>query len=125
VDSAKGVNDRVNGALTGSWIPDALAMPVHWYYNRIALTQDYGKITDLIAPKTPHPDSILWRSSWDAPSPELDILGGQRPLWGQRGVHYHQALRAGENTSTIQLPALVWQMLCETGTYNASDYLRR
>jgi ADP-ribosylglycohydrolase len=31
-----------NGALWGLYIGDALAMPVHWYYNRSALFDDYG-----------------------------------------------------------------------------------
>ena len=119
------VTDRVNGALLGTWIADALAMPVHWYYNRLALHQDYSKVTDFLAPKRSHPDSILWRSHWDAPSPELDILDDQRPLWGQRGVHYHQGLNAGENTLTVQLAAIVWQLLQEEGAYDASEYLRR
>lgn len=100
-------------------------MPVHWYYNRSALADDYGAVEDFVAPKSPHTDSILWRSSWSAPSPELDILGSQRPYWGQRGVHYHQWLVAGENTLTIKLAALVWDYLCESGEYEAAAYLRR
>ena len=119
------LEDRIQSSLLGAWIGDTLAMPAHWYYNRTALQQDYGSISDFVAPKSPHPDSILWRSSWSAPAPELDILGDQRPLWGQRGVHYHQALRAGENTLTVKLAALVWDMLQEIGDYSADEYLRR
>jgi ADP-ribosyl-[dinitrogen reductase] hydrolase len=104
---------------------DALAMPAHWYYNRFSLHQDYGRITEFVAPKSPHPDSILWRSKWDALSPGLDILGDQRPFWGMQGVHYHQNLHAGENTLTIKLAALAWEMLREAGEYDADSYLRR
>ena len=109
----------------GCWIADALAMPVHWYYNRSALFKDYGRVTDFVAPKASHPDSIFWRSHWKTPSPELDILGEHRALWGKRGVHYHQGLSAGGNTLTVQLASLVWEQLQEEGEYNSREYLRR
>lgn len=118
-------DDRVRSGLLGLWIGDALAMPVHWYYNRFALMQDYGTVTDFLTPKNPHPDSIFWRSSWEAPNEELDILGDQRPFWGQRNIHYHQNLKAGENTLTVKLAAEVWKMLNEIGGYDANEYLKR
>src|SRR4051794_38334389 len=52
------------GALWGSLIADALAMPVHWYYDREALRRDYGQVGEYLAPHNPHPDSILWRSAY-------------------------------------------------------------
>lgn len=119
------LQDRVAAALTGSWIGDALAMPVHWYYDRIALERDYGKVTNLVAPKALHPDSILWRSSWPAPSPSLDILGDERPLWGQRGIHYHRKLKAGESTLTGKIAAQSWQSLQANGGHDSRDFLRR
>ena len=60
---AKHDRSMAKGALYGLCIGDALTMPVHWYYNRQALFRDYGRVTDFLAPKNPHPDSILWRSS--------------------------------------------------------------
>jgi ADP-ribosylglycohydrolase len=119
------LSNRVDGALLGSWIGDALAMPVHWYYDRSALEREYGLVTDYKTPKNPHPDSILWRSHWVAPSPELDILGDQRRFWGERGVHYHQNLRAGENTLTIKVAAEAWRSLEVCGVYDGEDFLRR
>ncbi len=117
--------DRASGALVGAFIGDALAMPVHWYYDRLALHRDYGEVRDFAAPLGPHPGSILWRSHWTAPSPELDILGDQRPFWGQREVHYHQNLKAGENTLTMKLAAQAWQMMTATGAYDPTIYLQR
>lgn len=116
---------KVRPGLSGLWIGDALAMPVHWYYDRFALKQDYGRVTEFLPPRNPHPDSIFWRSRWDAPSKELDILGDQRRFWGQRNVHYHQNLRAGENTLTVKLAAEVWKMMNQIGAYNASEYVKR
>ena len=69
--------DTSRQAFLGSLIADAVAMPVHWYYDRQALARDYGTITDYLAPKNPHPDSILWRSSYTAASPKTDILREQ------------------------------------------------
>lgn len=119
------LQDRVSGALLGSWIGDALAMPVHWYYNRAALRRDFGIVIDFVAPKEPHPDSILWRSSWDAPNPSLDILGDERPFWGQRGVHYHRNLSAGENTLSVKIAAQAWQSLHANGGHDSRDFLQR
>lgn len=45
------IRDRVKGALLGFYIGDALAMPVHWYYNLGQLRKDFGKITKYEAPK--------------------------------------------------------------------------
>ncbi|MGK0187129.1 MAG: ADP-ribosyl-[dinitrogen reductase] hydrolase, partial [Verrucomicrobiales bacterium] len=119
------LRDRVRGALLGLLIGDTLAMPVHWYYNRAALRSDYGMVSDYVEPRSPHPDSIFWRSRWEAPKPELDILGDQRRFWGQRNVHYHQNLRAGENTLTAKLASDVWQFLLERGGYDRDVYLTR
>ena len=38
--------DRMRGALLGMFVGDALAMPVHWYYNIAALWQDFGQLKD-------------------------------------------------------------------------------
>ncbi|MFT5468452.1 MAG: ADP-ribosyl-[dinitrogen reductase] hydrolase [Verrucomicrobiales bacterium] len=116
---------KLGGAELGYRIGDALAMPVHWYYNRRALKEDYGVVTDFVAPTEPHPDSIFWRSKWAAPSPELDILGKQRAFWGQRGAHYHRNLSAGENTLTVKLGSELTRSLSACGGFDRDDYLRR
>ena len=51
--------ERVRGALYGSYIGDALAMPVHWYYNTAQLTRDFGRIDTYQAPKPSFPGSIM------------------------------------------------------------------
>jgi ADP-ribosylglycohydrolase len=118
---------RREGALWGLYIGDALAMPVHWYYNRDALAADYGWVTDYLAPKNPHPDSILFRSSYAAASPRAEILHDQAPYWGREGTrfHYHQFLKAGENTLNIRLCTQLIESLNTNGGYDADDYLKR
>lgn len=116
---------RSRGAIYGLFIGDALAMPVHWYYDRLALARDYGYVTDYLAPRNPHPDSILGRSSYRPPNEKGEILHDQVQYWGQANVHYHQFLRAGENTLNVKLCALLVDSLNEKGGYDADDYLER
>ncbi len=116
---------RIRGALDGLCIGDALAMPVHWYYNRQALEHDYGWVRDYLAPRNPHPDSILWRSSYTAPNARGEILHDQAQYWGQRGIHYHQFLRAGENTLNVKLCRLLVVSLNQNRGYDPDDVLER
>lgn len=115
---------RVRNGIQGMMLGDALAMPVHWYYDTAALVGDYGRITTMVAPKNPHPGSILWRSSWDSPQPQLDILHDQRPYWGQRGIHYHQFLSAGENTLNLKLARLAIGHIRQNGRFDRGEFTR-
>jgi ADP-ribosylglycohydrolase len=117
--------DRAAGALWGLFIGDALAMPVHWYYDRHALRRDYGEVRDYLAPRHPHPGSILHRSHYEPANADADILHDQAQYWGQRGVHYHQHLAAGENTLNLRLAQLLLDDLAEHGKYDADRYLER
>ncbi len=119
------IHARSSDTLHGLFIGDALSMPVHWYYNRQALNRDYGRVADYMAPRNPHPDSILWRSSYQAPSAAGEILHDQAQYWGQKGIHYHQFLKAGENTLNIKICRLLIESINQTGTYDADDFLRR
>lgn len=115
---------RARGALYGLAIGDALAMPVHWYYDRAALRADYGLVDRYLAPRNPHPGSILWRSSYSPLNERGEILHDQAVYWGQRGIHYHQFLKAGENTLTLQLANCLQESLLEKGGYEFEAYVR-
>lgn len=119
------VDTRARGALAGLFVGDALAMPVHWYYDRHALERDYGRVTAYLAPRNPHPDSILWRSQFESPGAGFDILHDQRRYWGRHGIHYHQFLHAGENTLNLQCARLLAASLRDCRRYDADDYLGR
>lgn len=43
-------SDHFRDAYLGSLVADAVSMPVHWYYDREALREDYGEITQYLAP---------------------------------------------------------------------------
>lgn len=112
-------------AYEGSLAADALAMPVHWYYDREALRRDYGVVDHFMAPRNPHPGSILWRSSYQALNDRGDILREQAQYWGQREIHYHQFLKAGENTLNFKLAAELFTMVRENGGYDPDAWLDR
>jgi ADP-ribosylglycohydrolase len=116
---------RRRNCLLGAFLGDALAMPVHWYYDRAAMARDYGRVVDLVAPKNPHADSILWRSNYTALNPKGEILHEQAVYWGRHGIHYHQFLRAGENTLNMQLALELLAVLREHRGNNRADYLKR
>jgi ADP-ribosylglycohydrolase len=117
--------DPGHAPLLGSLVADAVAMPVHWYYDQRALDRDYGTIAGYLAPRNPHPDSILWRSSWTPPSPKFDILRERAVDWGKRGVHYHQFLRAGENTLNAQLAVELFTLVRRDRDYDPERWLDR
>jgi ADP-ribosylglycohydrolase len=119
------LSSRDRGTLLGLAIGDALAMPVHWYYDRTALRTDYGLVDHYLAPKNPHPDSILWRSRYTPLNDRGEILHDQAAHWGRQGIHYHQFLRAGENTLTLQLASLLQESLLDRGDYDFEDYTGR
>ncbi len=123
--NAADLGDAAQAALYGMYIGDALAMPVHWYYNRDALRADYGWVTDYQAPRNPHPDSILWRSRYQAVNSRGEILHDQARFWGRRGVHYHQFLQAGENTLNVRIAGLLMDSLIGNNRYDSDDFLQR
>jgi len=121
-------------AFLGSLAADAVAMPVHWYYDQPAIDRDYPELAAATAdpraavylpPRSPHPDSILWRSQWTPPSPRFDILREQAAFWGRRGVHYHQSLPAGGNTLNFLLAADLHEMLRQSRDYDPERWLDR
>jgi ADP-ribosylglycohydrolase len=112
-------------AFVGSLCADALAMPVHWYYDRAALARDYGRVVGYRAPKNPHPDSILWRSQYQPLNEKGDILHDQAQYWGKKGIHYHQFLQAGDNTLNLQLARELYSWVKANGGYGVSGWLKR
>ena len=119
------MSDPLHGMAWGSFIGDALAMPVHWYYDRAALHRDYGTVRDYLPPRNPHPGSILWRSEYTALNARGEILHDQAEYWGRRDIHYHQFLRAGENTLNLQLAKVLMESLVARGSYEPDGYLQR
>jgi ADP-ribosylglycohydrolase len=112
-------------AFMGSLCADALAMPVHWYYDLKALDRDYGRVVGYRTPKNPHPDSILWRSQYNPLNEKGSILHDQAVHWGKKGVHYHQFLQAGDNTLNLQLARELYSWVKANGGYGLSGWLKK
>ncbi len=115
----------LQSAFLGSLIADAVSMPVHWYYDVKALDRDYGDFDVYLSPRNPHPDSILWRSSYNHTGPKDDILHNHSSYWGKRGVHYHQSLAAGENTLNLKLACELFRLITQTGNFCHDTWLQR
>ncbi len=115
--------DSSHAAFAGSLAADALAMPVHWYYDRAALQADYGLVDHYLKPQSRHSGSILHRSRYLALNEKGDILREQAVWWGQPEVHYHQFLQAGENTLNLQLARALHALTARTGSYDPDVWL--
>lgn len=124
--------DRMRGALWGMFIGDALAMPVHWYYNIAALWQDFGQIRDYQAPKAHHPNSIMalantakaGRGSQDGDIVGSVILKGKKQHWGLANRHYHQGMQAGDNTLNLLCARVLLRSITAKGHYDSTDFLQ-
>jgi len=112
-------------AYEGSLSADALAMPVHWYYDREALRREYGLVDHFIAPKNPHTGTFMDRTHYAALNEKGDILHDQAQYYGRAGIHYHQFLHAGENTLNLQLAKELYSFVKERGGYDADAWLER
>ncbi len=124
--------DRWRGALWGMFVGDALAMPVHWYYDVAALQQDFGIVRDFQTPKDFHPNSIMplastgnaGRGSQEGEVVGSVILQGKKHLWGRRHRHYHEGLQAGDNTLNLLCVRVLMRSINKLGRYDADDFLR-
>jgi len=106
------VSARASAALWGLFAGDALAMPVHWYYDLAQLRADFGVLTTYEAPMPRFPNSIMSLSSTGGGgrgSDKGDIVGrvilhGKQRFWARGGAyHYHNGMQPGENTLEAQL----------------------
>ena len=99
---------RAFAALVGIFVGDAVAMPVHWFYDPRDIRAAFPPrgLTGLEAAPAAHPGSIMALSSTGGAGrggQGGDVVGdvinhGKKELWGRRGVHYHHGMAAGENT---------------------------
>ena len=114
-----------SSAYQGSLAADALAMPVHWYYDRDSLRRDYGLVDRFVAPRNPHPEGYMHKFNYVPVNEKADIMHDQARYIGQKGIHYHQHLRAGENTLNFRLATELHDFVKERGGYDADAWLER
>ena len=118
--------DKFYGAWWGMFLGDSIAMPSHGYSTSKLLNFDYGKIDSLLAPKDPHPESILQ----GLPQPDLpencDYLGSnRRRLWRKAGTHPHHGLEAGANTLPMILALHLGASMAEKRKFDLDAWMER
>ena len=129
---------RAVASLQSMFVADALAMPVHWYYNPMDILKQFsGGITKLEAAPKHHPSSIMslhstkqgGRNSHRTKNTQTEIVGdvilkGRRQFWDQSNQHYHQGMRAGENTLNAHCArATMRALVANDGHYDEDLFL--
>ena len=127
---------RARAALRNQFVGDALAMPVHWYYNPLDIDRAFpGGVQRLEAAPAQHPSSIMVLHSTrhggrGSQGGQREIVGdvilkGRRQFWGVPGMHYHQGMQAGENTLNAHCTRVLMRTLTtDGGLYQPEHFLR-
>ena len=55
---------RIADSLFGILVGDDVAVPAHWFYSPKRLRVDYGEITEIVAPKMSHAESMVQGMSY-------------------------------------------------------------
>lgn len=141
---------RVDSALRTAFIADSLAMPVHWYYQPLEIERAFaGGIQRFEAAPEFHPSSIMSLHSknkggrqsadkspsafatngavWNKPVPQVVgdiILKDKAQFWDTPNVHYHQGMKAGENTLNAHCARVLMRSLAHSsGNYDRTDFV--
>lgn len=120
------VKARAIAALKLIYIADALAMPVHWFYNPQDIVNAFPNgIETFEAPPPHHPHSFLSLPPASEPQIVGDvILKDKKKCWGTANRHVHHAMRAGENTLNACCARLVTRTLVDNANcYSAPLFL--
>jgi ADP-ribosyl-[dinitrogen reductase] hydrolase len=124
--------DKIKGSLLGSFIGDALSMPVHWYYNQLDIKKDFGGwISNYEAPQSQHPTSIMHAASTGGQgrgNQSGDIIGSlilhdKKSFWGKEKVHYHQGMKKGMNTLNSHVTRLLLRYMSQQKEYTPLGFL--
>ncbi len=143
---------RIENALWGLFIGDALAMPAHWFYNTANISKYLGgKVQGYLDPPDKHVESSLTGAGYrpDIDSAEkhgrkYDILHRHLPFYNttyndfasgdyevdENGVakvshryHYHFGLKAGDNTLNARLARLLMRSVVSAGGYDPARFM--
>lgn len=80
---------RIENALWGLFIADALAMPAHWYYSRENIVRDFdGGVKTFQAPKHPHPEAFMVGMSYKPDIEKAKALGRKYDILHQHSQFY-------------------------------------
>ena len=136
---------RARAGLRNLFVADALAMPVHWYYNPLDIERQFpGGVRRFEAAPEYHPSSIMslhstsqggrsaaatrrgGRAAQGKPRQIVGevILKGRAQYWGKANTHYHHGMPAGSNTLNAHCVRAVLRTLAQgDGHYDRDRYL--
>ena len=114
----------LQNAFLGSLVADAVAMPVHWYYNRQSLDQDYGDFSSYCKPKNIH---------LTASYGEVIILRNLRKqiFWktkqniGVKEEYVPSVFGSRRQFTNLQLAARIYRSTILNGTFDPESWLKR
>ena len=123
------LQQRAIAALKNAFVADALAMPVHWFYNPMDIIRQFpGGIKQFEAAPAFHPSSIMSLHSTRQGGRRLSqsgnarreivgdvILKGRQKFWGKSNRHYHHGMQAGENTLNAHCARVLLRTLVASG----------
>ena len=135
--TAPHVTARATAALQNLFIGDALAMPVHWFYQVSDIDRAFPEgITRFHAAPDFHPSSIMSLHSTSSGGrktsngrPQAEVVGdvilkGKAQFWNRANMHYHQGLQAGDNTLNAHCAlTLMHTMNASGGHYDRDAFL--
>ena len=102
----------------------------------VQVQRDYGVIRGYVAPVSKLPGSIMNLSNTGGAGRGSDsgniigdvIMHGKKEFWSRgsgASYHYHQGMKAGDNTLEALITRLVMGSLTEKGDYDAGDVQQR
>lgn len=126
---------RASAALKSLFVGDALAMPVHWYYNPMDIFRQFrGGISEFEPAPDFHPSSIMalhstrrgGRGPHSAKDEQREVVGdvilkGRRQYWDRPNQHYHHGMPAGENTLNANCARVLLRVLHKNGGHYDRD----
>lgn len=136
---------RVTSALKTSFIADALAMPVHWFYQPIEIERAFtGGIQRFEPAPAFHPSSIMslhskhsggrqpvnraskGHSVTHQPTQVVGnmILQQKAQFWDKPNVHYHHGMQAGDTTLNAHCARVLMRTLARSpAPYHRLDFV--
>ena len=119
--------ERFLGAWWGAYTGEAFSMPTSGYLEIKDVEKEYGKIRDMLAPKSPHPDCTMPRILSKLPKlkPQFDFINEKLTFWKCPGTHFHATLQAGENTLQLFLALHLANELIEKKKYDDVSWFKR
>ncbi|WP_019677422.1 ADP-ribosylglycohydrolase family protein [Arsukibacterium perlucidum] len=136
---------RITSALKTSFIADALAMPVHWFYQPIEIERAFaGGIQRFEPAPAFHPSSIMSLHSKHSGGRQLVndsakghsvkhqpiqvvgnmILKDKAQFWDKPNVHYHHGMPAGTNTLNAHCARVLMRTLASSAEpYNRQTFV--